>query len=120
MMVSEARVPLNAQVHWTILKMAMQMETEILRPQLTELAQALNELQSELAEMVKSLDALVSEVDPVIQAALQIKTDMEPLWDDAYTLCGNPECGGDCRVCMEGEEDYEDDTEEKYCRRRRR
>lgn len=37
-----------------------------------------------------------------------------------YALCGDPLCEGDCIVCQQGEEDYEDDYEEKYCRRGRR
>ena len=113
MMVSEARVPLGAQVNWTILKMAMQMESEILRPQLTDLTSAFQRLHDDLAKMTQTLDMLVQE-------ALTLKADTTPLWEDVYTLCGNSNCDGGCRVCQEGEKDYEDDTEEKYCRRRRR
>jgi hypothetical protein len=116
MMVSEARVPASAQIHWSILKMAMQMESEILRPQLTSLTTAFEQLHCELEDIVKQLETLVSELDPVLHDALQLKSDT---WEDNYTLCGNPRCDGDCRVCQEGEEDYEIDDTEKYCRRRR-
>jgi hypothetical protein len=119
MLVTDARVPLNAKVNWTILKMVMQMESEILRPQLTTLATELERLHAELSEMSKAIDTLVAEMDPILQDALTLKADTAPLWDDAYTLCGNPQCEGDCRICQDGEEDYEEVTEEKYCRRRR-
>lgn len=119
MLVSEARVPPRSHVPWTILKMAMQMESEILRPQLTSLTLALEQLHTEMEEMVKRLETLVSEVDPVLHDALMLKCDTAPVWDDNYALCGDPKCDGDCRVCQEGEEDYEEDATEKYCRRRR-
>lgn len=119
MAVSSAHVPITAQVNWRILEMAMRLESESLRPILTQLTSALQDLHIEVADMVKVLDILVSEVDPVLQDALQLKSDTQPLWEDAYALCGDPECAGDCRVCQEGEEDYEIDDSEKYCRRRR-
>lgn len=119
MLVTDARVPINARVSWTILKMTMQMESESLRPQLTELANALHELHTELEGMIKAMDALVSELTPVLQEAQTLKADTAPLWEDVYALCGNAGCDGGCRVCQEGEEEYEDVSEEKYCRRRR-
>ena len=99
--------------------MAMQMESEILRPQLTDLVSALEQLHHEMSDMVRQMETIVAEVGPLVQEALTLKADTTPLWDDTYTLCGNPACEGDCRVCQEGEEDYEDVVEEKYCRRRR-
>jgi hypothetical protein len=99
--------------------MAMRLESETLRPTLTQLTSALHELHEEVVNMVNSLDTLMSEVDPVLQDALQLKADTQPLWEDEYALCGDPQCPGDCRVCQEGEEDYEIDDTEKYCRRRR-
>jgi hypothetical protein len=119
MSVSSAHVPITAQVNWRILEMAMRLESEALRPTLTQLASALRELHEEVSNMVNSLDTLMSEVDPVLQDALQLKADTQPLWEDEYALCGNPQCAGDCRMCQEGEEDYEIDDSEKYCRRRR-
>jgi hypothetical protein len=117
MAVSSAHVPIAAQVNWRILEMAMRLESESLRPTLTQLATALHALHEEMAGMVKALDTLVSEVDPILQDARQLKADTQPLWE--YTLCGDPRCGGDCRTCLEGEEDYEIAETEKYCRRRR-
>lgn len=117
MAVSSAHVPIAAQVNWRILEMAMRLESEALRPTLTQLTTALHDLREELVDMLKALDTLVSDVDPVLQDALQLKEDTQPIWE--YALCGNPQCAGDCRTCLEGEEDYEIDDTEKYCRRRR-
>jgi hypothetical protein len=99
--------------------MAMQMESEILRPQLTTLTSAFEQLHDEIEEMVKRLESLVTDVDPVLHDALQLKCDAPSVWEYEYTLCGDPRCDGECRVCQEGEEDYEIDDTEKYCRRRR-
>lgn len=120
MAVSSARVPMDAQVSWRILEMAMRLESEALRPTLVQLVDALRTLHGELTDMVQSLDSLVSSIDPVLQDALQLKADTQPLWEDTYALCGDPQCAGDCRVCQEGEEDYEVEETEKYCRRGKR
>jgi hypothetical protein len=118
MMVSIARVPEEARISWRILEMAMRIESEAIRPTLTQLSHALEELRADILEMTTRLNTLVSDVTPVLQNALALKADT--LWDDTYNLCGNSRCDGGCRVCQQGEEDYEEDDTEKYCRRRRR
>jgi hypothetical protein len=69
---------------------------------------------------VEKMEVLQSKLDPLLQRAEELKNDTAPLWEDIYSLCGNPQCSGDCAVCLDGEEDYEEDYTEKYCRRGRR
>jgi hypothetical protein len=114
------RVPLEAKVSWEILEMALRIEGETIRPQLETLCADLTALQDEYKQIQATLTDLVTKVDQLLAEALDLKDETAPLWDDSYTLCGDPRCDGDCRVCQEGEEDYEDDTTEKYCRRGRR
>lgn len=96
--------------------MVMRLESEELAPEFERLLTGLRGLQDDVTEMLRSLDALSAELDPVLQDVENLKADV---WEEDYTLCGDPRCDGYCRTCLEGEEDYEDDADEKYCRRRR-
>lgn len=119
MAVAKVRVRPNGVVNWILLQMVMRVESEEIVPELQKLANSLQTLCEETQERVRALESLLTDIEPILADAKTLQADTAPLWDDAYTLCGNPQCDGDCRVCQEGEEDYEDVTEEKYCRRRR-
>ena len=119
MAVSVVRVCPNRVVSWILLQMVMRIESEELVPRLQGLVSELATMCKETQDHVRALDSLLTDIGPILEDAKTLQADTAPLWDDAYTLCGNPQCDGDCRVCQEGEEDYEDVTEEKYCRRRR-
>ena len=116
MAVAVVRVRPNSVVSWILLHMVMRIESEELLPQLERLVSEFKTIDEETNTYVAALDSLLAEIEPVLEDALQ----MESPWDDTYTLCGDARCDGDCRVCQEGEEDYEEDTSEKYCRRGRR
>lgn len=120
MAVALAKVPEKAVVAWNILLLVLRTEGEILRPELERIMQELKVLHEETVAVIKNAEELQAKLDPILEKALEVKKETEPLWEDNYNLCGNPRCAGDCTICLEGEEDYEDDYEEKYCRRGRR
>lgn len=115
-----ARVPATAIVKWNILAMVMRTESEELTPELHRLVDELKILGEEVSTMVHEMEKLRGNIDPLLRKVEALKQDTMPLWDDSYNLCGDPKCYADCRVCQEGEEDYEEDYGEKYCRRGRR
>jgi hypothetical protein len=115
-----ARVPLDAKVSWEILDMVLRIEGETFNPEAESLCAQLKTLHEEITEIQQTLSDLATKVDHLLAVALELKLDTTPVWDDSYNLCGNPRCDGGCRVCQEGEEDYEDDYTEKYCRRGKR
>jgi hypothetical protein len=120
MAVATAKVPANAKVGWNILHMVLRMEMEELKPQLESLTEALKTLGADVAAALREMEALQENIGALLREAEALKQETAPLWEDNYSLCGDPKCYGDCRVCQEGEEDYEDDYTEKYCRRGRR
>jgi hypothetical protein len=120
MAVATVRVPLNAKVSWEILDLVIRIEGESFIPQVETLRDALTALQEDLKPIQETLTDLATKVDQLLAEATELKEETTPLWDDSYNLCGDPRCDGGCRVCQDGEEDYEDDYTEKYCRRGRR
>jgi hypothetical protein len=120
MAVAVAKVPENAKVSWNILLMVLRIEWQTIQPELERICQTLRVLHKETSAMVETLEDLQHKVEPLLQQTLELKNETAPLWEDTYNLCGNPRCLGDCVVCLDGEEDYEDDYSEKYCRRGRR
>lgn len=120
MAVAEAKVPENAVVAWNILLLVLRMEGEVLKPELERIIEQLRLLREETIAVIKTVEDLNTHLDPILEKTMELKMETAPLWEDNYNLCGNPRCIGDCTVCLEGEEDYEDDYEEKYCRRGRR
>jgi hypothetical protein len=114
------RVLPHTKVPWEILDLVLRIEGETFIPQVETLCADLTALQDEYKQIHATLTDLATKVDQLLAEALDLKDETAPLWDDSYTLCGDPRCDGDCRVCQEGEEDYEDDSTEKYCRRGRR
>ena len=115
-----ARVPLDAKVSWEILDMVLKIEGETFRPQAAALCAEFTILLTEIKQIQETLTTLATKVDQLLADALNLQMDTAPLWDDSYNLCGDPRCGGDCRICQDGEEDYEEDYTEKYCRRGKR
>ncbi len=115
-----AKVPENATVHWNILRLVLRIEWETIGPELERIQEHLRMLCEDVVTVLEKMETLHSTIEPLLQRTLELKKDTDPLWEDTYSLCGNPRCLGDCAVCQEGEEDYEDCYEEKYCRRGRR
>jgi hypothetical protein len=118
--VAFARVPENAKVNWNILLMVLRIEWQTIKPELDRLCETMRVLHEETEEIVGKLEDLHTKIEPLLQQSLELKNETAPLWEDTYNLCGNSRCSGNCVVCLDGEEDYEDDYEEKYCRRGRR
>jgi hypothetical protein len=114
------RVPLDANVTWEILDMALRIEGETFKPQAETLCADLKALREDYKQIQATLTDLATKVDQLLAEALDLKEETAPLWDDSYTLCGDPRCDGDCRICQEGEYDGEEDYTEKYCRRGKR
>jgi hypothetical protein len=115
-----AKVLPHVNVPWQILDMAIRIEGETFIPQVETLCAEIKALHAEYKEIQDTLTNLATKVDQLLAQALELKEETTPLWDDSYNLCGNPQCDGGCRVCQDGEEDYEDDYTEKYCRRGKR
>ena len=120
MAVAVARIPAGAVVSWIILHVVMRSESEEVNPVLERLTDELRTLCEETSEVLRKVEDLSTKLTPLLAEVENLQKDLVPVWEDNYNLCGNPECFGDCRVCQEGEEDYEDDYTEKYCRRGRR
>ena len=114
------RVPPDAFVPWEILGLAIRIECDAFRPHLETLCSDLTALCDATVALRETLTDLVTKADQLLIDSLHRHQDTAPLWDDTYTLCGDPPCPGDCRVGQEGEYDGEDDYVEKYCRRGRR
>lgn len=120
MAVATARVPVGATVPWRILYMVIRLDREEITTECCRLTEAFRSLAQEVIQVQQELDALHDSGLELLREADGLAQESRPLWDDSYNLCGDPACFGECRVCQEGEEDYEDDTTEKYCRRGRR
>jgi hypothetical protein len=120
MAVAVAKVPENAKVNWNILLMVLRIEWETIKPELERIHETMRTLCEEAKATVEKIESLQTTLEPILQRAEELKIETTPLWEDVYSLCGNPRCTGNCAICLEGEEDYEDDYEEKYCRRGRR
>lgn len=120
MAVAVARVPASAVVSWIILHVVMRSESEEVIPELERLTTEIRALCDTTTEVLQHMESLFLKLPPLLAEVENLQKDLVPVWDDSYNLCGNPECFGDCRVCQEGEEDYEEDYTEKYCRRGRR
>lgn len=115
-----ARVLPDVLIPWEILDLAIRIEGETLHPLVDTLRAELTLLHTDIVALHETLTDLAPKVDQLLLTSLNFQRDTAPLWDDSYTLCGDPHCEGDCRVCQEGEYDGEDDYTEKYCRRGRR
>lgn len=120
MAVATARVRPTATVCWSILPLVIRIEREEIVPALEAILSEQATLLQELVEVNRTAESWIPDLDRILRETKTVEQDTKPVWEDNYALCGNPNCEGDCRVCQEGEEDYEEDYTEKYCRRGRR
>jgi hypothetical protein len=120
MAVTTAKVRENVSISWTILPLVMRLEREELVPLLEALILQAKSIAEEIVETQRIAEELIEPMKRILLEAEEVSKEVMPIWDDSYNLCGNPSCEGDCRVCQEGEEDYEDSYTEKYCKRGRR
>lgn len=114
------RVPLEAVIPWELLGLALRIEGETFIPQAEGLGVELTALREDIKQIQETLTDLATKVDQLLTKVEHLRQDLTSFCYDSYNLCGDPRCDGWCRVCQHGEEDYEDDYEEKYCRRGRR
>jgi hypothetical protein len=103
-----------------ILPLVMRFETARVVPTIKSLLADLIALRLEVLTLCSELDALSDEIGRCQQTVDLLLEDTAPLWDDTYRLCGDPDCDGGCRVCLEEESFLDDEATEKYCRRGRR
>jgi len=103
-----------------ILPLVMRFETARFVPLVKSLLTDLIALRLEVLTLCTDLDALSEEIGRCQQTVDLLLEDTAPLWDDTYRLCGDPDCDGGCRVCLEEESFLDDEATEKYCRRGRR
>jgi hypothetical protein len=107
-------------VHWDILPLVMRFETARLGPGFKTLLADLIRLRLDVLGLCSELDSLAEDIDRCQRKVDLLIEDTTPLWDDTYRLCGDPECDGGCRVCIQEESFLDDEATEKYCRRGRR
>lgn len=119
MSVATARVPTGARVPWTILSFVLRVESADLKPPLEELIRQFARLHDDLPPLVAQLEDLHRKFDSLLEEILVFQSNLVPLWDDTYNLCGRKACRGTCAICLDGEYLDEVDEGEKYCRRRR-
>ena len=103
-----------------ILPLVMRFETARVAPLVKTLLADLVRLRLEVLTLCSELDALNEDIGRCQETVDLLLEDTAPLWDDTYRLCGDPDCDGGCRVCLQEEAFLEDDATEKYCRRGRR
>ena len=103
-----------------ILPLAMRLETAVFVPLVKTILADLVRLRLEVLTLCSELDTLAEDIDRCQETVDLLLEDTAPLWDDTYRLCGDSDCDGGCRVCLEEESFLEDDATEKYCRRGRR
>ena len=103
-----------------ILAMAMRIETAYVVSQLTPILSSLKQVHAEVCDLVERCEILDERVERTQNRVLELISDIQPVWTDAYNLCGDPGCDGTCMVCSDGEYLADDDPYEKYCRRGRR
>jgi hypothetical protein len=103
-----------------ILSLAMRFETARFVPMVKTILTDLIALRLEVLTLCADLDTLSEDISRCQTTVDLLLEDTAPLWDDTYRLCGDPDCDGGCRVCLEEESFLDDEATEKYCRRGRR
>ena len=114
------RLSLTRPIPMNILALAMRIETAYFVAQLTPTLDSLHELRKDVSDILKRCDIITERIERTQNRLLELMSDIQPLWNDAYNLCGNATCEGDCMICRDGEYLGEQDYEEKYCKRGRR
>lgn len=115
-----ATVPVGARVPFCILALAIRIETDAFILEATDLVAAIESLQlgfQSLKEKYNEIEVSIAKTHILVNRFLE---DIQPVWDDAYNLCGDPACDGSCMICADGEYLGEEDHDEKYCRRGKR
>ena len=103
-----------------ILPLVFRFETARFVPVVKALLTDLISLRLEVLGLCTELESLGEDIGRCQHTVDLLIEDTTPLWDDTYRLCGDPDCDGGCRVCLEEESFLDDDATEKYCRRGRR
>jgi hypothetical protein len=114
------RVSATRPIPMRIFALAMRLETVQMVAEATPLLASLTQMREDVAALLKRYTLLEERIERTQNRILELVSDIQPVWDDAYNLCGDPACSGDCMVCRDGEYLGEEDYEEKYCRRGRR
>jgi len=115
-----ASVPVGARVPFCILALAIRIETQAFAIDATDLVAAFEELQLGVRTLLDKYIEIETSIAKTHKAVDRFLEDIQPVWDDAYNLCGDASCDGTCMVCADGEYLGEEDYDEKYCRRGKR
>lgn len=111
---SRIRIPM------CILPMVIRIEGESFITETQELIECIGKLYNDVYDLHGRVDKICESLIRLQTQVDGINSDIQPIWDDEYNLCGDPHCDGWCTVCRDGEYLGEDDYEEKYCRRGKR
>jgi hypothetical protein len=114
------RLSMTRPIPFGIFGLAMRIETAYIVAQLTPLLDSFRELRTEVSDLTKRCEIIGERVERAQNRVEDLMLDIQPLWNDAYNLCGDSACQGDCMICRDGEYLGEEDYEEKYCRRGKR
>ena len=120
MATTSVRLSLTRPVPFRILALSMQLETKYIHANLFPLITSIKDLRKEVSDLIERCEIIHERIQATEQKVADFKSDIQPVWNDAYNLCGDPACDGSCMVCADGEYLGEEDYEEKYCRRGRR
>ncbi len=115
-----ATLPVGARVPFCILALATKIETQAFVVEATDLVAALERLREECRGLMDTYAEIEASIAKTSKAVDRFLEDIQPVWDDTYTLCGDPECDGTCLVCADGEYLGEEESDDKYCRRGKR
>lgn len=114
------RLSLTRPIPMRILALSMRIETIYFVAQLTPILASLKQLREDIADLTERCHIIDERIERAQNRVVELTSDIQPVWNDAYNLCGDSACDGDCMVCRDGEYLGEEDYEEKYCRRGRR
>jgi len=120
MATATAIVSMTRPIPMRILAFAMRLETTHFFIELTPVLDSISHLRDDVSGLMKRYDILSERVERTQNRILELISDIQPVWNDTYNLCGDSACEGDCMVCRDGEYIEEDEYEEKYCRRGKR
>lgn len=112
--------PTQISIPLCILPMVMRMETESFVADMAEIVSAIDLLYEEIQGLQARADGINDSLVRLQKRVDGLIAEAQPVWDDSYNLCGDPQCDGWCTVCRDGEYLGEEDYEEKYCRRGKR
>ena len=114
------RLSMTQPIPLGILALAMQIETAYWMREFTPVITSLTVLQKDVSDLLKRYEIIAERIEYAQHRTDDLLSDIQPLLNDVYNICGDAECDGTCRVCCDGEYLGEEDVQEKYCRRGRR